>query len=128
MRGRPLPLSLLLILGTIAAGLALRLTHVGLPFLVVKYGGSILWAMMLYWIVSTVRPHWRAMKAALVTGAIAWAVEAFKLYQTPWLDAFRRTLPGALLLGRVFSGWDLLAYALAIGAAALADRAFRNRV
>jgi hypothetical protein len=28
----------------------------------------------------------------------------------PWLDAFRLTMAGALLLGRIFSLWDMLAY------------------
>lgn len=52
---------------------------------------------------------------------------AFKLYRAPWLDAFRRTLPGTLLLGRLFSARNLIAYAFAIAAGALADRAIRSR-
>jgi len=126
MAGRPLFVSALLIAATVAAGLTLRLTHLGLPFLVVKYGGSMLWAAMIYWIVSTVRPGWTIAKAALASGLIASAVELFKLYHVPWLDAFRLTLPGALLLGRVFSIWDLLAYVVAIVAGACADRAMRS--
>ena len=126
MAGRSPLLSLLLIAGTIAAGLALRLTHVGLPFFIVKYGGSTLWALMIYWIVTAIRPHWPIMTSALAAAGIAAAVEFFKLVQTPAFDAFRRTLPGALLLGRVFSIWDLIAYAAAITAAALADRAMRQ--
>ena len=128
MSGRPPALSALLISGTIAAGLVLRLTHLGLPFAVVKYGGSILWALMIYWIVSTIRPGWPITKAALASGLIASAVELFKLYHVPWLDAFRLTLPGALLLGRVFSLWDLIAYAAAIIAGLCADRAMRSGV
>jgi len=124
--GRPLWLSTLLILGAIAAGLTLRLVHIGLPFAAVKYGGSILWALMIYWIASTLRPHWPIPWATLAAGAVATAVEVFKLYHQPWLDAFRLTLPGALLFGRVFSLRDLLAYALAIAAGAAADRVIRR--
>jgi len=125
MPGRPLILSALLIVGTITSGLVLRLTHLGLPFVVVKYGGSMLWALMIYWIVSTVRPGWTIARAALASGLIACAVEFFKLYHVPWLDDFRLTLPGALLLGRVFSTWDLVAYVVAIIAGACGDGAMR---
>lgn len=45
----PLLLSLALMLATIAAGLAVRLAPLGLPLFVVKYGGSMLWALMVYW-------------------------------------------------------------------------------
>ena len=41
---------LLLAALTICAGLVLRRVPMGLPVLVVKYGGSLLWAAMVYWI------------------------------------------------------------------------------
>ncbi len=125
MRGRPLALSALLIVATIAAGLTIRLAPLGLPNALIKYGGSLLWALMIYWIVSSVRPLWRLMRGALVSSAIAFCVELFKLYHVPLLDAFRLTLPGKLLLGRVFSLWDLVAYAVAIIVGALADHMIR---
>jgi len=127
MPSRPLPVSALLILGTIAAGLTLRLAHLGLPFALTKYGGSFLWALMIYWIVSPLRPRWPIPRATLAAGVVATAVELFKLYHAPWLDGFRLTFAGALLLGRIFSVWDLIFYALAITAGAFADRAIRAR-
>lgn len=48
---------------------------------------------------------------------IAVGVELFRLVHTPWLDDFRLTLLGALLLGRIFSPWDILAYVAGIGLA-----------
>jgi len=81
---------------------------------------------MIDWIVSTLRPRWTILGNALAVGTIATAVELFKLYRAPWLDAFRLTFPGALLLGRVFAIRDLFFYALAILAGALADRAIRS--
>ena len=108
-------------LATVAAGLAVRFAPLGLPPFVVKYGGSTLWALMLYWIVSTLLFRWRLAAVALVTGVLATLVECIKLYHSPALDAFRHTLPGILLLGRIFSPWDILAYWLAILAGALAD-------
>jgi hypothetical protein len=82
---------------------------------------------MVYWIVSTLLPSWRLPAVALLTGALATGVEFVKLYHSPGLDAFRLTLPGVLLLGRVFSGWDIAAYWLAIVAGALVDQRIRQR-
>ncbi len=95
--------------------------------MIVKYGGSILWAMMIYWIVSSLRPAWR-LQAVAVAVILATAIECFKLYDAPALDAFRLTLPGTLLLGRIFSWWDLLAYLVAIVASAFVDWRLRPRV
>jgi hypothetical protein len=126
MTPRELTLSLLLVLVTMVVGLAVRLVPLGLPPFVVKYGGSMLWAVMIYWIVSTLFPSWRLLNAVLGSGAIATVVEFFKLYRSQGMDAFRLTLPGTLLLGRYFSFWDIVAYWLAITLAALLDNAIRG--
>jgi hypothetical protein len=126
--GRPLVLSALMIVVTIAAGLTIRLAPLGLPYVPVKYGGSLLWALMIYWLVSSARPNWQLTRAALVSGAVALGVELFKLYHAPALDAFRLTLPGKLLLGSVFSPRNLLAYAVAIFVGVIADSAIRSRM
>jgi hypothetical protein len=102
-------------------GLVIRFVHFGLPPPVVKYGGSMLWALMIYWIASTLLPAMRLRVLALLTAGITTAVEFFKLYHAPALDAFRMTLPGILLLGRFFSAWDILAYWIAIVAGVLLD-------
>lgn len=112
---------------TILAGLTIRFVPMGLPASVVKYGGSLLWALMIYWIVSALRPHWSLPRNAVASGAIALSVESFKLVHAPALDAFRLTLPGMLLLGRVFTPGSLVAYACAIVVGAALDRAIRGR-
>jgi hypothetical protein len=124
MRLRSIPLSLALLLCTIAAGLAIRFALIGLPAGVVKYGGSMLWALMIYWIVSSL--FGRLVLAALLAGTLATAVEFFKLYHSPGMDAFRLTLPGILILGSIFSGWDILAYWAAIAAGAILDARLRK--
>ena len=111
---RPAVTSLMLIGATIACGLALRLVPLGLPPPVTKHGGSLLWAAMIYWIVTAARPHWSLSRAALAAGLVASGVELFQLVRWPPLDAFRQTLPGALLLGRVFAVADLAVYAVGI--------------
>lgn len=107
----------------ILAGISLRAfgRALGLPAIMVKYGGSILWAAMVYFLVALSRgdrSRWRIAAAAM---SIAITVEAFRLYHTPSLDAFRLTVPGALLLGRVFSPWDILAYAIGVALATACD-------
>jgi hypothetical protein len=121
MKPRPVARSIALILVTVVAGLAVRFARIGLPTAVVKYGGSALWAAMIYWIASAVLARWRPGTVALVSATIATAVEFFKLYQSPGMDLFRATLAGKLLLGRYFSGWDIVAYWVAIMVGALVD-------
>ena len=118
--------SLALFLVTVVAGLAVRMAPLGLPWVVVKYGGSMLWAVMIYWVVSTALSRWRLPVVGLIAGAIATGVEFFKLYHSPGMDAFRLTLPGMILLGRFFSVRDIVAYWVAIGLAAWLDGGIRG--
>jgi len=120
--------SLVLFFVTMMAGLAVRFAPLGLSVVVVKYGGSMLWAGMIYWIVSAALSQWSLPAVVMISGAIATAVEFFKLYSSPAMDAFRLTLPGVILLGRVFSVRDIVAYWVAIGLAAWLDGAMRRRV
>jgi hypothetical protein len=114
-------------IGTVAAGLAIRFAPLGLPPFLVKYGGSALYALMLYWVISTLLPSRRFLNAALLAGALSAGIEFFKLVHAPDLDAFRLTLPGVLLLGRFFSVWDIAAYWLAITVGAILDSQFSQR-
>jgi hypothetical protein len=125
---RPLALSFSLMIATAVAGLATRFAPLGLPLVVVKYGGSMLWALLIYWIVSTILPSTRLVAVATLTATLTAAVELIKLHHSPALDAFRRTLPGILLLGRFFSVWDILAYWLAISIGVLIDAKIRSTV
>ncbi|HUO55131.1 MAG TPA: DUF2809 domain-containing protein [Rhodoblastus sp.] len=114
---------LLLCVCVIAIGLCLRLIgpRFGVPLLLVKYGGSVLWGAMVYLLVALAarrRPRFEIVGASV---AISVSVELFRLLHAPWLDAFRLTLAGALLIGRVFSLWNILAYAGGVGLAAGID-------
>ena len=105
-------------------GLALRGLGLGLglPALVVKYGGSLLWGTMVFFLVAMAASQRPRLSIALMAAAIAVCVELFRLVHTPWLDGFRLTLAGALLLGRIFSLWDMLAYGGGIVLAMWLDR------
>ncbi len=106
--------------GLVAAGLLLRLVHWGLPLPVHHFGGGFLWGATVYALVAAVRPAgWRTLTCLLLAMTVIVAVESFRLVHAPALDAFRATLAGQLLLGRVFSAWNMLVDAL--GAAAVAS-------
>jgi hypothetical protein len=124
---RPLAVSLAAIAITIAAGVTVRFVHLGLPAPVVKYGGSGLWAVMIYWLCSTLMPSWPLRWSVVLSGTLGSAVELLKLYNPPWLDAFRGTLPGIILLGRIFSVRDIVTYWIAITLAAGVDHVIRRR-
>jgi hypothetical protein len=105
-------------------GLALRRfgLGLGLPPIVVKYGGSILWGAMVFLLVAIAAPRLSRPIIALISIVIAVCIEMFRLVHVPWLDEFRLTLAGALLLGRIFSIWDIFAYGIGIGLALGFDR------
>ncbi|MEF0939044.1 ribosomal maturation YjgA family protein [Rhizobium sp. BR 362] len=119
----------LALLLTIACGLALRrfgyAAH--LSFQIVKYGGSILWGGMVYWLLAAAFARARRFTITAAALIVAVLVELFRLWHTPALDAFRLTTAGALLLGRVFSPWNILAYATGIAVALALDWSLSSR-
>jgi hypothetical protein len=107
---------------TLIVGLAIRFAPLGLPWFVVKYGGSTMWALMVYWVLAFSFPRSRVGWLAVAAGVIAALVEFQRLYHSPGLDAFRHSLAGILLLGNFFSLRDIVAYWLAIAVGAVVDR------
>jgi hypothetical protein len=118
-----------LALVVIACGLSLRWYGfpLGLPAFVVKYGGSLLWATMVFLLAGVLLPRLTRSQLAAIAMAIAVTVEFSRLVHTPWLDAFRLTTAGALLLGRIFSLWNLVAYAVGIAFGVWIDRLAATR-
>lgn len=118
-----------LALMVIACGLSLRLYGfpLGLPAIVVKYGGSLLWATMVFLLIGALLPWLTPSKLVAIAAAIAVVVEFSRLVHTPWLDAFRLTTAGALLLGRIFSLWNLVAYVAGIVVGVWLDRLMGKR-
>ncbi len=112
---------LLLLLITIPLGLAWRMAPLGLSPFSFKYGGSVLWAVALYWLTAACLPKHSSGALASIAAAIAAALEFSRLWHTPTMDAFRITLTGRILLGRYFSLKNIAAYWLAIGLTALLD-------
>jgi hypothetical protein len=115
------------LLAVIAAGLTSRYPGL-LPWPVAKWSGSVLWAAMVYLLVCLVAPRAVPNAKLIAALAIACAVEISRLYSAPRLDDLRLSTAGTLLLGRIFSPWNLLAYAIGIGAARLMDGGWHRRV
>lgn len=113
----------------IACGLSLRWYGfpLGLPAFVVKYGGSLLWATMVFLLIGVLLPRLTRSQLVMIAMAIAVVVEFSRLVHTPGLDAFRLSTAGALLLGRIFSLWNLVAYAAGIGFGIWIDRLATTR-
>jgi hypothetical protein len=108
------------------AGLVWRLAPLHLPFFFYKYGGSMLWAVALYWLIAAILPRTRSIPLAILAASAAAAVEFSRLVHTPQFDAFRETLTGKLLLGRFFSLKNIAAYWLAIVLIAAFDHATQH--
>ena len=111
-----------LLLVTIPLGLAWRMVPMGLSPFFFKYGGSVLWAMALYWLAAMLIPRVSSGRLAAICAAAAAALEFSRLWHPAALDAFRVTLAGRMLLGRYFAFKNIAAYWVAIGFAALVDR------
>src|SRR4030081_1666028 len=122
--GAKLILRICLCLPISVSGLSLRAYGfgLGLPSSVVKYGGSVLWGTMVFFLVAIAASSLSPGSIALISVSIAVSVELFRLVHAPSLDAFRLTTAGALLLGRIFSPWNMLAYGVGIGFGLLLGR------
>jgi hypothetical protein len=112
---------------TILIGVVFRFVPLGMPIFVTQYGGSCLWAVMVYFLVAAFQPFRRPISIACIAALLAAASEFFRLYHQPALDAFRLSLAGVLLLGRVYSPWHLLDYAIGIALAALLTAPFHPK-
>jgi hypothetical protein len=110
----------------IAAGLLARRPELGLPWPIAKWTGSVLWGAMVYLLVVLIRPNGNRNASLCIALAIAVLVEFSRLYHADWLDEFRKSTAGGLLLGRLFSPWNIAAYALGIAAGWIADRWLRR--
>lgn len=77
---------------------------------------------MVFLLVGAVLPSPSRIQIVAIAIAIAVLAELSRLIHTPWLDAFRLTTAGALLLGRIFSLWNMVAYAVGIAFGVWIDR------
>ena len=84
----------LVVAAIILAGLAWRLAPFGLSQFWWKYGGSLLWAAMIYFGLRLLRPQAPITTAMGLALMISTCVEFSRLVEWPWLVAFRATPAG----------------------------------
>lgn len=125
MRRRAVALGLVVL--TVGTGIAWRMVPMGLSAGAWKYGGSALYGAMLYWMGVAAWPREARWKIGVGAYATSVAVECFKLVRAPGLDAFRMTLAGKLVLGRVFTSGALIAYGCGVVAVFALDSGWRAR-
>ena len=117
---------LMIILLLIPLGFICRFVPLGLPLAIVKYGGSFLWAPLVYWCLALLLARAKPLVIALFAVVLSTGVEFFKLFNPPAMDAFRDTFAGKVLLGRYFSLKDIAVYYIAICIALWIDQIARH--
>jgi uncharacterized membrane protein YraQ (UPF0718 family) len=113
---------------TAAAGLLSRSSLADhLPTLVRTYAGDTLWALAVFLVLGLIFAKAATARIAICAALISYGVELSQLYQAPWINAIRHTIPGALLLGFGFRWSDLICYSLGILVGAVAEYATRQK-
>src|SRR5882757_8202007 len=94
----------------IVVGLLFRAPFLGLPREIAKYGGSILWAAMVFFGLRVLAPRWRVMTVAILAAVLVALGETAQLISLPGFDELRATTIGHLIFGRTFAIEDIFAY------------------
>jgi len=106
----------------IAAGLGSRAFGRSLPWVIATYAGDTLYATMVFVVLGILARRWSTARLALTALACSCVIEVSQLYHAPWIDAIRRTRPGALVLGYGFLWSDLACYAAGVALATAVER------
>ena len=89
--------------------------------------GDLLWATMVFFLISVLRADLTRRVRAASTLAVSCLVEISQLYQADWINEFRRNPLVHLFLGSGFSWTDIAAYTAGTALAAAADIPLRRR-
>lgn len=98
----------------IPLGFVCRFVPLGLPYVIVKYGGSFLWASTVYWFIGYFLARQRPLTLAVLSLVVTAAIEFLKRVHSSTLENIRNTFFGIIILGRFFSYTDIAVYWLAI--------------
>lgn len=116
---------LLLVIITVAAGLASRSFQSHLPPFLGEYAGDTLWALMVYWLFRILAPNERARNVAISALIFSYCIELTQLYQAPWAQDLRQYQLIALIFGHGFLWTDLICYTVGITVGWWADLRWR---
>ena len=110
-----------LAIATILVGLTVHLFGSPLNPAARDITGDIIWAMMIYWLISALAPTISIAARGAMAYLLCVIVELSQLFHAPSLDALRATTPGHLVLGSGFDARDLVAYAAGVAIAYLGE-------
>jgi len=105
---------LIAFVATIATGLASRRYPQVLPASTGKYPGDALWSLMVFFGLGLIFPRVSSLRMGSGALAVAFGIEALKLYPGPWLASIRHTTLGHLVFGHTFSWQNLVAYTVGV--------------
>lgn len=109
---------------TIFLGLASRKWSHGIPAFIAENAGDALWAMMVYFGFRFLMVRQSLAIALCFSFLFSFGIEFSQLYQASWINHWRSTLLGALILGKGFLGIDLIRYTAGILLALFLDYNF----
>lgn len=108
----------------VACGLLVRSHRLPLSPFFVKYGGDLLWAMLVFYSFAFLRPFWSWRHLGAAALSFSYLVEFSQLYHAPWLDHLREFRLIAVVLGSTFHWPDFIAYTGGIAVAVAMDAIF----
>lgn len=77
-----------------------------------NYPGDALWATLVFALWVLLVPKYSLRIHLALAASTSFCVEFAQLYQAPWINSLRQTLPGKLILGSGFDPYDLIAYTI----------------
>jgi NO-binding membrane sensor protein with MHYT domain len=117
---------LIAVIVIIGLGIASR-KIMGFPYPVYEYAGDILWGMNLYMVFRLIFPRENIPMITFISFTTSVLVEFSQLYHAPWIDSFRDTFIGAMLLGYGFLWSDILCYAIGTALGVITDVVYLSR-
>jgi len=117
----------LLLMVTVAAGLASRHFLGILPQWVQLYMGDTLWALMVFLLIGFVFKRKSTLWVAVAALAFSYGIEISQLYHAPWIDALRANTLGGLVLGFGFLWSDMVCYTTGVAFGYIMEKVFIKR-
>ena len=99
-----------LALCTLFLALFIRSLWSSLPYAINFWIGDFLWSFMLYWGCRFLFLNSKRIQMTVFLIVFCWFIECSQMFHTIWLDAFRNTTFGGLLLGHGFLWSDIFSY------------------
>jgi hypothetical protein len=120
-------LHLLLLVVTIATGLASRHFSNNLPHWVQLYLGDTLWAFMVFLLFGFFFQRKSTLWVAVAALTFSYSIEISQIYHASWIDALRANPLGGLILGFGFLWSDMVCYTVGVGFGYVMEKVFLKR-